>query len=64
MNSLSLQNVPLSAPTTPVRQPHRTTLARRAQGKIDPRHIYRDNVSLLSAQQQLTLVNEINRLTD
>jgi hypothetical protein len=64
MNSLSLQDVPLLAPTTSVQQPHRTTLARRAQGKIDPRHIYRDHVSLLSAQQQLTLVNEINRLTD
>jgi len=60
MNSLSLQNVPLSAPTTPVQQPYRTTLARRAQGKINPWHIYQDNVSLLSAQQQLTLVNEIN----
>ena len=64
MNSLSLQDVPLLAPTILVRQPHRTTLARRAQGKIDPRYIYRDHVSLLSAQQQLTLVNEINRLTD
>jgi hypothetical protein len=64
MNSLSLQNVPLLAPTTSVQQLHRTTLARRAQGKIDPRHIYRDYVSLLSAQQQLTLVNEINWLTD
>ena len=64
MNWLSLQSVPLLAPTTSVQQPHRTTLARRAQGKIDPRHIYRDHVSLLSAQQQLTLVNEINRLTD
>ena len=64
MNSLSLQSVPLLAPTTSVQQPHRTTLARRAQGKIDLRHIYRDHVSLLSAQQQLTLVNEINRLTD
>ena len=40
------------------------TLARRVQGKIDPRHIYRDHVSLLSAQQQLTLVNEINQLTN
>ena len=53
MNSLSLQNVPLLASTTSVQQPHLTTLARRAQGKIDPRHIYRDHVSLLSAQQQL-----------
>jgi hypothetical protein len=56
--------VPLLAPTISVQQPHRTTLVRRAQGKIDPRHIYRDHVSLLSAQQQLTLVNEINRLTN
>ena len=40
MNLLSLQNVPLLAPTMLVRQPHCTTFARRAQGKIDPRHIY------------------------
>ena len=64
MNLLSLQSVPLLAPTMSAQQPHRTTLARRVQGKIDPRHIYRDHVSLLSVQQQLTLVNEINRLTD
>jgi len=64
MNLLSLQDVPLLAPTTSVQQPHRTTLARRAQGKIDPRPIYRDHVLLLSAQQQLTLVNKINRLTN
>ena len=60
MNSLSLQNVPLLAPTTTVQQPHHTTLARRAQGKIDLQHIYQDYVSLLLAQQQLTLINEIN----
>ena len=64
MNSLSLQNVPLLVPITSVQQSHRITIARRAQGKIDPWHIYRDYVSLLSAQQQLTLVNEINQLTD
>ena len=52
--------MPLLAPTISVQQPHCTTLVRRAQGKIDPRHIYRDYVSLLLAQQQLTLVNEIN----
>src|ERR1700679_3814389 len=64
MNSLSLQNVPLLAPTISVQQPHCTTLVRHAQGKINPWHIYRDHVSLLSAQQQLTLVNKINQLTD
>ena len=64
MESLSLQDVALSAPATPVQCLHRTTLARRAQGKINPRDTYREQVSLLSAQQQLTLINEINRLTD
>jgi hypothetical protein len=64
MNSLSLQNEPLLATTTSVRQPYGTTLARRVQSKIALWHIYRDHVSLLLAQQQLTLVNEINQLTN
>ena len=60
MNSLSLQDVPLLAPTILVQQPHCITLVRRAQGKIDPQHIYWDHVLLLLVQQQLTLVNKIN----
>jgi hypothetical protein len=32
--------------------------------KIDPWYIYQDHVLLLLVQQQLTLVNEINQLTD
>jgi Tc5 transposase DNA-binding domain len=43
---------------------HRTTMYRRARGKIQPRDQYINNASLLTKQQQLTLVNEINRLTD
>jgi hypothetical protein len=64
MDSISLETLSLSDPKTLERQPHRTTISRREQGKTRTRHEYRESKQLLSAPQELVLVREINRLTD
>ena len=64
MNSISLENLSLSGPETLPRQLHRTTISRREQGKTRTRHEYRESKQLLSAPQELVLVNEVNRLSD
>jgi hypothetical protein len=64
MNSINAEEASLSNASIGPKPLHRTTVARRAQGKIVSRAAYRESMSLLSTQQQLTLVNEINRLTD
>jgi hypothetical protein len=64
MDAISLESLSLSDPKTSKRQPHRTTIARREQGKTRTRHEYRESKQLLSAPQELVLVKEINRLTN
>jgi hypothetical protein len=64
MDAISSESLSLSDPKTSKRQPYRTTITQREQGKTRTRYKYRESKQLLSAPQELVLVKEINRLTD
>ena len=57
------QRPPLSNSDKSAKQPHRTTLARRAKGEIQPREDYREQCGLLSREQQQRLLNYIDEFT-
>ena len=60
---LESEQLPLSDDTNIAPKLHRTTLARRANGKVVPRDQYRENCSLLTKDQEIFLLKYIDKLT-
>ena len=63
LSALASQKPPLSNECDHTSQLHRTTIVRRAQGKIQPRRQYREQYSLLSPVQEERLLKYIDELT-
>ena len=61
--ALEPQEPPLSDDDESSEQLHRTTLARRAKGEIQPREDYREQCGLLSRAQKERLLKYIDELT-
>jgi hypothetical protein len=60
---LKSEKLPLQENTKSVPKLHRTTLARRDKGEIQPRQDYREQCSLLSRAQEQRLLCYIDELT-
>jgi hypothetical protein len=61
--ALEAQRPPLSSSDASVSNLHRTTVARRAKGKIQSRQHYREQCGLLSKAQEQRLLQHIDELT-